>query len=1257
MSRGGDVLHVRPHLPDGDALTFESTGGRELPPDRRRALEDVLLGAVARAVESLQPPDLQAVGAAPAAGPAQVAVESVAERADLSEPAAAAPRSGPRLAFTVPADVADATEDGGATGGASAGPVDVSAEVAGAPGTTGDTRAPESAGQAAEAEPVEAVSAEPASVEAEPAGPEPVEAESSEPMAAGPVGPARRATVPTTPTGEARTAVPSATVPEPPEGEAGEPAGADRVVEGPSSLDRHIVMPLTGGRVAALGGEPRHVRARDLTRAIQLGLGVFGTTSFALLEGPVGARESWVWAIGTTPTVSNNDLRRTQARLPVGREMQPVTGGEIYRSLVDDAGDRYAVLAVVTKEHHPVTPDKEAGRAFAERMARGGPGLSEEETRQLVFGDLDQLVEQVLGGDATRLQEAADRLARLGVDAFDLVDWPTKSRYVQVLIEAWTMAEHERAVVDIMKSLRSVVELQAVRERLAEAHVAEKFFDDIGDTLWDLLITVGGRFGGKGPLTVDSVTRLFREAFALPPEVREAIRRDGPTAVAGQVARSLWLEVETAIGAVVNLLYGMVEGLALVLTRPAQVVEGLSELARLVVLFELAGYGYAPAQAECALLVKQIGPKLVAGLRGAALLHVGERAFAKVRSAVVVEVASWFVGIGEIKAAAEAAGIAEKLAVVARFLSLIGKVARTAEGELIARRLVRVARAMRAGSAILREVRADEEILRLLSALPAEDERRLGLLLQRVDVAEGTTLAELAAHPELGPAFRASLRKAEILQTLAAKSGGLGEELVQAFRRLAGPEGIGERELAALADVLKPGDGSLLLATLEHIGYDRIGPGAEVGAQFLTVLAAETLRMDAVREVGRSVVALAFERAAGDTAALDRTLRELARLQAEARRQGRTAALAELLEALERGDPLAWRLVAGAESAATVERTEVLARIKRLRARYRTRAANRRAMKNLLDRLQRLSKTDPALALEILVEFEARRPDRAGRFADDAELAAAFEDAARHAGPEEARLLDESDDIPADKALSPRDRPHEPGGANSAASELAAAMGPGPAGHDPHHIVADKDARAEVPRQILRQVGIEPRNSALNGVYLPRTSLDPGIVPQAATRHQTVHTNAYYKKITRELLDARREGNVHGRLAEIKRQLTDNPSFQGWAGFDEAESYADWLARHREEVDWLTDDEFEHVVDSARRAVPEPAAPAATGGVRIEGEPAGPPGASRTAAEPPAGPRIAAEPPVPDAPYGEILDDVPESEPAPRKRRRSPGPD
>ncbi|MER6306236.1 AHH domain-containing protein [Streptomyces sp. NPDC001657] len=1192
MSAGGDTLNIRPHLPDADSVTFERTGDGELRQEQRRALQEVLVGAVARVVEGLQPVQ-QPVGTLPQAGPVQA--ETAVDRTAASDGALG-------LSFMVSADVADVA------------------------GVTDVTDVAEDAGGAGES-----------------AGPQ-----RPEPVASSPAGPAPESTAPS-PSTAAAPAIPSTAIPGAPEspaertaqaGQAEEAGQADRVVEGASALEGQIVMILTGGRVAALGGDARHVRAGNLTRAIQLGLAVFGTTSFALLEGPVGDPESGFWALATTPSVSNENLKRAEHRLPTGREVQQVGGGDIRRSLVDDAGHRYAVLAVVTKERNPLAADPTAARQLAERMAEGGPGLPEEETRRLAFGDLDQLVEQVLGGDDTRLQEVADRLARFDAEGFSLVDWPAKSRYLQVLIDAWTLEEHERAIVEIMKSLSSLAELRAVQERLAEAHVAEQLFSDIGDTLWDLLVTVGARFGGKEPLTVEAVGQLFREAFELSPELREEIRRQGMTGEAAQVGRSVLIQVEAAIVAVVNLLRGMVEGLAMLVTRPAQILEGLGQLARLIVLFELAGIGYAPARAECALVVKQIGPKLVAGLRGVALLRVGERVLTRVQWAVIVEVASWFVGIGALKAAAESAGLAEKLAVLARFLGLIGKIARTAEGELIAARLLRLARAMRAGSAILREVQADEEILRLLSYLPVEDERRLGKLLERFEVSDGTTLAELAAHSELGPVVRDSLHKAEILHTFAAKSGGLTEELGQAFRRLAGPDGFGERDLGALAEALEPGEGRLFLAIMEHIGYGRIGPGAEVGIEFLTVLAADTMRMDAVREVGYPVVSLAFERAAGETAAFDRTLRELARLQDEAHRQGKAAEFATMLEYLERGDPPAWNLVAGAGSAAHVERAAVMGRIKRIRARYRGRAAGRRAMENRLNRLRDLSRTNPALTMEIIEEFEARRLDRAGKFADEDDLAAAFEDAARHASPDERALLHEPEEAPAE-ALSLTDRPHQPTGTDSASAELADAMEKAgearPAGHDAHHIVADRDPRGEVGRQILREAGIEPRNSALNGVYLPRTSMDPRIAPQAATRHQTVHTNAYYKRITEELLEARRKGNVRGRLAEIKGELVENPSFQGWAGFDDGESYADWLVRHRAEIDWLTDEAFEELVQGARAQAPT--------GVRI----------AEDVPEVPVGPRVAAEPlPPPEPPSGELLDEAPEPAPAVRRRRRLP---
>ncbi|MEV3912614.1 AHH domain-containing protein [Streptomyces canus] len=1191
MSPGGDSLSIRLHLPESVTLDGEPAQ------DRQRALEQVLLRAVSKAVAGLRETGLRANGMPQPAGAAPFTplATAVAVEGAVQAEAAAGPSAGGgfHLAFALSADAVGNLTDQAAGTGQSA-------------PTTAEPAAP-------------------------PAAPAPAPA-SPPPAASAP-----------------QTAPPPADAPEPPPGgqdKTPTAAKADDVVEGPSALDGHVVMLLLGGRTVTLGGATRYVRASNLTRAIQLGLNVFGTTSFALLEGPLGAQGSGLWAVATTPTVSDQALKRGAERWSAAGvlEMTTVEGGEVKGSIVDEDGHRYAVLSVVSKEKHHLVPNAEAGREIIARMKHGGRELPAAETHRLVFGDLDQLVDQVLGGDESRLQAVADRLAQFDMVAFWTVPMTTKARYLQVLIRAWTLDEHERAIVEIMRSLKSVAELDYVRGELARAGIAEQLFRDIGDNLWDLLVTVGSRFGRHTDFTVRGVANLVAEAFDLSPEAREEIRRNVLTG--GAVQLSLWVltEIETLAVAAVNLLMGFIEGLAMIVTRPAQIIEGLGQLVHLVLTFYLAGEGYKPAEAECAVLVKHIGRQLGDGLEGAALLHVGERVLARIKWAVVLEVASWFVGIGELKAVASAVGLTEKLASVLRFLALIGKAAEGVEGSRIAAGLPRVARAMRIGSAVLSDLRTDEDVLRLLSHLPVEDQRRLGEVLEHVDVAENSTLADLLAHEQL-KVVEGPLRKAEILQTLAAKSGGLSEELAYAFRRLAGPGGFSEQELGRLAKALKPGEGKLFLAALEQIGLARIGPGAEVGMDFLTVLAADTRRMDAVRSVGYQVVQVAFDVAGGETAAFDAILLEIALWQQEARRTDRAAAFSTMLERLERADPEAWRLVAGAHAAAgpAVEHAAVLGRIRSIRARYRGRAVHREAMLRQLEALRRLSKKNPRLAMDIIEEFEARRLDRVGTFADDADLAQAFDDASKWATHDEQVLLHEAGEAPPE-ALAPSDTPDKPWGADRPTAAMARNMPePPPPGHDLHHIVPEGDPRAEIARRILEDAEIDVRQGPENGIYLPRTSTDPRIVAEAATRHPTLHTNAYYKELTLRLIEARRSNTVHETLAVLKEELKNGQFFHLEDGATKGERFADWLMREGGDLEWLESDELLEIVEATRRR-PRP---------RIA--PAAPAAAPRPTA--PGGPRIAPDPPAPEPPpappSGELLDDPVES--ADARRLRLPG--
>ncbi|MEU0740847.1 AHH domain-containing protein [Streptomyces sp. NPDC006134] len=1150
--QGAATFGIRPHLPE--SVTFSDDPGE----DRRRALEEVLLRAVAGAVARLGSAGEAPTGTPPPAPP------------DGSWPAA------------VPGDGAEG--EAGRTGGLllalvlPAGLAEEAAPPAAPPGrrpAAGRTPAP----------------VPPASLPPPPVPPAPPGATAGAP---GDPGPEQGAAVPgpePSPPGETQEAQAPEAEPVP-----AKPA-RDEVVEGPSVFEGHVVMHLLGGRVVTVSGADRYVRATSVIRAVQLGAGVFGTRSFVVLEGPVGDPESRLWAAATTPTVSDRELRRLAEARPVRGDASLVEigtgGGEVLGSVVDEAGRRYAVHTVVSQEGNFLTADSAATERLVRRLGTEGPKLADEEARRLVFGDLDRLVDRALAGDDDRLQEAADRLALLGEVAFSLVDWQTKTRYLRVLVQAWTLEKHERAVVAIMRTLKSVTELEAVLAVLAEHKLDEQLFRDVGDTLWSLLTTVGERFGDHRPFTVATVADLFAEAFRMPPEVREALRQSAPAGGALRLSLSVLLQIEAAAVAVADMLLGMAEGLALMVTRPAQVIEGIGRLAHLVVLFELAGHGYRPAQEECAPLVGQIGKQLVYGLEGAGLLHVGERVVTKIKWAVVVEVASWFVGFGELKAAASAVGLTEKLELVLRILAALGRTVGAAEAEVIAARMVRVAGAMRAGSEVLRGVRDDKDVLALLSHLPAEDQVRLASALERFEVAEGSTLAGLAAHPELGPAVGTSLRKAEILHTLAAKSGGLSGELGRTFQWLAGPHGFGEQDLARLAAALEDGEGPVLLAAMEHIGHGRIGPGREADMDLLTVLASKGMRMDAVREVGFDVVRAAVGRSAGDTGLLDVLLLDLGRLRNDARAQNRMAAYGELLSRLAQDDPVAWSRIAGGAAlraggpAGAAERAAVLERIAALRARFRSGAREPAVAQRLLDGLVRRSRKDPWLVTEILDRFEAARPDRAGAYADEADLAAAWKDAERWAGHDERALLHEAGEAPPE-ALTPTEGMHRRLTTASRPSDeleraMAALGNPRPPGHETHHIVPEGDARAELARRILDDAGIAWRNAPENGIHLPRTSTDPRTVPEAYTRHPTLHTDAYYRELTLRLIEARHSGTVRETLAAMAEELREGRFFHVRDGATRGERFAQLLTDRKEDIDWLTDEELLEIVEAAGR--------------------------------------------------------------------------
>src|SRR5205823_1667914 len=135
---------------------------------------------------------------------------------------------------------------------------------------------------------------------------------------------------------------------------------------------------------------------------------------------------------------------------------------------------------------------------------------------------------------------------------------------------------------------------------------------------------------------------------------------------------------------------GSAEAIWFLFSKPDQVLAGLAHLGELAVLLARANAGDARAWAQVATLVSHAAVAIHKALRG---LRYADRLGAsgrrrdvdasiagdivdRLKYALVAEILSWFVGIGEITAALRAAGVPEWVAGISRTLGRFGRLGR-----------------------------------------------------------------------------------------------------------------------------------------------------------------------------------------------------------------------------------------------------------------------------------------------------------------------------------------------------------------------------------------------------------------------------------------------------------------------------------------------------------------------------------------------------------------------------------------------------
>lgn len=567
------------------------------------------------------------------------------------------------------------------------------------------------------------------------------------------------------------------------------PVGLDQVINGPSFLDKRLVAVLPGQRYLMTKSH-RYAKSYSIVRALQWGWILFGTRAFVIIEGPLmtnpetDKRDS---AYYTIPLDQPVELRTTKEQ--TGQERARAGGRNLFGVQVKfwlmehQAPDgRPCIVRLIgcANQFDMLIPFFswdfycELEREILGLQAVGDPDLIEiphDRARKEAFSRVEK------ARAAGKEQEAADELSYLGRAAFVLLEPAERATYIILLLDAYTYEAQERAIVEIVRSVKDYDEFTALLATIRQKEKFQKLLDDLDYKLWDLLQTIGTRFGDKVTWQMDRdfLEGMLREAagasgtgfMTLLDQIE--IKRDGDSIMVKFNAKIL-ADLQEAGMALLRFLVSTVEGVWMMLSHPDKLVEGIWQLIKMAVMFKLAGapYFYPPAQHFVDKLIKGIGQQIAATYRGSLLLDAGEEIRRRVKWMILVEIASLLIGVGEIRAALEAASSALRigdrvagLARLARAVSSVGEI------ESVTAKMERLAVLMANEGRVISHT---EEGIRLMSALPTEDLTLLERALSKAkldDVPNATKLA--AASPEVAAALERVEPKLKILQKIEGK--------------------------------------------------------------------------------------------------------------------------------------------------------------------------------------------------------------------------------------------------------------------------------------------------------------------------------------------------------------------------------------------------------------------------------------------------------------------------------------------------------
>jgi hypothetical protein len=649
-----------------------------------------------------------------------------------------------------------------------------------------------------------------------------------------------------------------------------------------------------GGEDVAAGGAP-YIIAGNLARAWNWGRSLFGGHGFAILQERKGGPHAPFIVVPLVDVLSVEDLGGLGQRQTLeGIDVAPIrTSGHLW-PLAD-----YLPVTVVTREGIRLAntnPQDLWSSVAVERAMAQIPA----EQRLIDRAELLQITNTLLQAQraARGAQGAVDLIVQMDRTIFAAMPWEQRVECLELLIDAWTGEREEIAILELMHGTRTISELEAIAAELRARGRYAQLFDDLDGRVFSLLQAFG-EFRPAATLDWRYVLALIEELGFLPP--------------GGGGGQGLSLdELARLAGGLSDWLTGTFEGIKTLFVHPRQVLEGLAHLAELLWTLERARSGDLEAQAFVSRMAREGAASAAKALRGLAYadelgLASGKRGGSarisgditgRLKYVVLFEILSWFIGIGEIKAAIRATGLSERVAAIARALRALRFAGRAGAAAADTARLERVLVAIAEAARITDRARA----LRLAELLPEELLVALGRMAETVDLPDGATLNHLrqalAADTVLAGRLEEVADVLAVIERLEAKAGvgGVTADMTNGLHRLLRHAPWARQGGARLIDKISAAHLDEFMRTLEFVHPDHF---VRWTADQFAQLAERPRWLAFIREAGSPLLESAFVGAGRDAGRFERLLDGLA-IKRET--LGDPAAYRRLLDRLQRGE-------------------------------------------------------------------------------------------------------------------------------------------------------------------------------------------------------------------------------------------------------------------------------------------------------------------------------------------------------------------